>query len=142
MSNFLDFLKKIKKPKSGEVLDINYYERYLAMRGGLKGNLLLHRKRKIKINRFSEVPAIGQYIDLSANKARRVIDLIRGRSYGEALMMLELMPYRACYSVLKMVYSVAANPNHNRSFNKENLIISQVQVNKGKTLKRFKPRAR
>jgi large subunit ribosomal protein L22 len=47
---------------------------------------------------------------MSAQEARRVIDQIRGRSYEETLMILELMPNRACYPVLELVYSAAAKP--------------------------------
>nr|QOE56521.1 ribosomal protein L22 [Zelkova serrata]QWK51199.1 ribosomal protein L22 [Zelkova serrata] len=98
--------------------------------------------KKRKTNQYTEVFAVGEYIYMSANKARRVIDQIRGRSYEEALMILELMPYRACYPILKLVYSAAANANHNMGFNEASLIISQAQVNEGTTMKRFKPRAR
>ncbi|KAJ6766520.1 CHLOROPLAST 50S RIBOSOMAL PROTEIN L22-RELATED, partial [Salix purpurea] len=41
-------------------------------------------------------PLQGLYIYV-AHKTRRIIDQIRGRSYEETLMILELMPYRACY---------------------------------------------
>ncbi|KAL4289759.1 hypothetical protein GQ457_14G001260 [Hibiscus cannabinus] len=51
---------------------------------------------------------------MSAHKARRIIDQIRGRSYEETLMILELMPYRASYPILKLVYSAAANARHNK----------------------------
>ena len=57
-------------------------------------------------------------------------------------MILELMPYRACYPILKLVYSAAANASHNRGFNEASLVISQAAVNEGTTLKRLKPRAR
>nr|YP_009556300.1 ribosomal protein L22 [Simmondsia chinensis]QBC70147.1 ribosomal protein L22 [Simmondsia chinensis]QBC72632.1 ribosomal protein L22 [Simmondsia chinensis]QBC72633.1 ribosomal protein L22 [Simmondsia chinensis] len=89
-----------------------------------------------------EVYALGQYISMSADKARRVIDLIRGRSYEETLMILELMPYRTCYPIFKLIYSAAANASHNRGFNKTDLIISTAEVNKGTTMKRLKTRAR
>jgi len=79
---------------------------------------------------------------MSAHKARRVIDQIRGRSYAETLIILELMPYRACYPILKLVYSAAANANHNMRFNEANLIISKAEVNEGNTVKKLKPRAR
>nr|YP_010472869.1 ribosomal protein L22 [Rhamnella wilsonii]UVH66062.1 ribosomal protein L22 [Rhamnella wilsonii] len=98
--------------------------------------------KKSKKNRYTEVSALGQHIDMSAHKARRVIDQIRGRSYEETLMILELMPYRACYPILKLVYSAAANANHNMGFNKANLIISKAEVNEGTTVKKLKPRAR
>ena len=97
--------------------------------------------KKRKKNPY-EASASGFYISMSAHKARRIIDQIRGRSYEEALMILELMPYRACYPILKLVYSAAANANHNMGFNEASLIISQAQVNEGTTMKRFKPRAR
>lgn len=65
------------------------------------------------IKKKVEVYALGQHICMSAHKARRVIDQIRGRSYEETLMILELMPYRACYPIFKLVYSAAANGIHN-----------------------------
>ena len=41
------------------------------------------------------VKAIGKYIRMSPNKVRRVLDQVRGRSYQEALMILEFLPYDA-----------------------------------------------
>nr|UWM17347.1 ribosomal protein L22 [Arnebia decumbens] len=90
----------------------------------------------------TEVYALGQHISMSADKARRVIDQIRGRSYEETLMILELMPYRACYPIFKLVYSAAANASYNMGSNEANLVISQAEVNKGSTVKKLKPRAR
>nr|YP_010160788.1 ribosomal protein L22 [Artocarpus integer]QRH18294.1 ribosomal protein L22 [Artocarpus integer] len=98
--------------------------------------------KKIRTNHYTEVYTITQYISMSAHKARRVIDQIRGRSYAETLIILELMPYRACYPILKLVYSAAANANHNMRFNEASLIISKAEVNGGKTVKKLKPRAR
>nr|YP_010595460.1 ribosomal protein L22 [Buchanania latifolia]WAJ58383.1 ribosomal protein L22 [Buchanania latifolia] len=96
----------------------------------------------IKRKRLDQVYTKGQYIPMSAHKARRVIDQIRGRSYQTALIILELMPYRACYPIFKLVYSAAANASHNRGFNEANLIISKAEVNEGTAAKRLKPRAR
>lgn len=90
----------------------------------------------------TEVYALGQHISMSADKARRVIDQIRGRSYEEILIILELMPYRACYPIFKLVYSAAANASHNMASNEANLVISQAEVNEGSTVKKLKPRAR
>nr|YP_009630931.1 ribosomal protein L22 [Bongardia chrysogonum]QBZ77346.1 ribosomal protein L22 [Bongardia chrysogonum]QWC55184.1 ribosomal protein L22 [Bongardia chrysogonum] len=89
-----------------------------------------------------EVYALGQHICMSAHKARRVVDQIRGRPYDETLMILELMPYRACYPIFKLVYSAAANAINNMGFEKTALIISQVEVNEGTIVKKLKPRAR
>ncbi|KAJ0612482.1 putative ribosomal protein L22/L17 [Helianthus annuus] len=76
--------------------------------------------------RTTEVYALGQHISMSAHKARRVIDQIRGRSYEETLMILELMPYRACYPIFKLVYSAAANASSNMGSNEANLVISKA----------------
>nr|YP_010715312.1 ribosomal protein L22 [Myricaria rosea]WDE23681.1 ribosomal protein L22 [Myricaria rosea]WDE23770.1 ribosomal protein L22 [Myricaria rosea] len=86
--------------------------------------------------------ALGQYIPMSAHKARRVIDQIRGRSYEIALMTLELMPYRASYPILKLLYSAAANAYNNNGIVKADLIICKAEVNKGTTVKKLKPLAR
>nr|YP_010174212.1 ribosomal protein L22 [Clerodendrum trichotomum]YP_010572504.1 ribosomal protein L22 [Clerodendrum chinense]QSJ54964.1 ribosomal protein L22 [Clerodendrum trichotomum]UFK62324.1 ribosomal protein L22 [Clerodendrum cyrtophyllum]UZH34301.1 ribosomal protein L22 [Clerodendrum chinense] len=90
----------------------------------------------------TEVRALGRYISISAHKARRIIDQIRGRSYEETLMILELMPYKACYPIFKLVYSAAANASFNLGSDETNLIISKAEVNEGTTAKKFKPRAR
>nr|YP_010281999.1 ribosomal protein L22 [Penstemon fruticosus]AVP25306.1 ribosomal protein L22 [Penstemon fruticosus]UKH51376.1 ribosomal protein L22 [Penstemon fruticosus] len=89
-----------------------------------------------------EVYALGRHISISADKARRVIDQIRGRSYEETLMILELMPYRACYPIFKLVYSAAANASYNMDSNESDLVISKAEVNEGTTAKKLKPRAR
>nr|QKV44316.1 ribosomal protein L22 [Cercidiphyllum japonicum] len=98
--------------------------------------------KKRKKNPYTEVYALGQHICMSAHKARRVVDQIRGRSYEETLMILELMPYRACYPIFKLVYSAAANASHNMGFNEADLVISKAEVNEGTTVKKLKPRAR
>nr|YP_009435707.1 ribosomal protein L22 [Lobelia thermalis]ATG25708.1 ribosomal protein L22 [Lobelia thermalis] len=95
----------------------------------------------IKENK-TEVYALGQHISMSVHKARRVIDQIRGRSYEETLLILELMPYRACYPIFKLVYSAAANASYTLGSNEANLFISKAEVNEGTTMKRLKLRAR
>jgi large subunit ribosomal protein L22 len=100
------------------------------------------RKLKTKKALITQVKAVAQNICMSAHKARRVVDQIRGRSYEETLMLLELMPYRASYPILKLVYSAAANASHNKSFNEADLVISKAEVNRGTIRKRLKPRAR
>nr|APB94918.1 ribosomal protein L22 [Daucus muricatus]APB95003.1 ribosomal protein L22 [Daucus muricatus] len=99
---------------------------------------MLKKLTKIK----TEVYALGQHISMSAHKARRVVDQIRGRSYEETLMILELMPYRACYPILKLVYSAGANANYNMDSNESNLVISKAEVCEGTATKKLKPRAR
>nr|YP_010375120.1 ribosomal protein L22 [Pontederia korsakowii]QXU58727.1 ribosomal protein L22 [Pontederia korsakowii]QXU58813.1 ribosomal protein L22 [Pontederia korsakowii] len=83
-----------------------------------------------------------QRCNMSVFKVRRVIDQIRGRSYEETLMILELMPYRASYPILKLVYSAAANANHNMGLNEADSFISEAKVNKGPIRKKLRPQAR
>nr|YP_009557506.1 ribosomal protein L22 [Lophiocarpus tenuissimus]QBC72308.1 ribosomal protein L22 [Lophiocarpus tenuissimus] len=105
-------------------------------------NFFIAVNSKKKGKRKDEVYALSQYISMSADKARRVIDQIRGRSYEETLMILELMPYRACYPIFKLIYSAAANASHNKRLSKADLVITKAEVNKGTTMKKLKPRAR
>uniref|UniRef100_UPI003001B139 ribosomal protein L22 n=1 Tax=Aspidistra liboensis TaxID=2917568 RepID=UPI003001B139 len=93
-------------------------------------------------NSGREVKVLDKHISMSVFKARRVIDQIRGRSYEETLMILELMPYRASYPILKLVYSAAANANHNMGLNGADSFISKAEVNGGPFVKKLRPRAR
>ena len=54
------------------------------------------------VDTTSEVRAIARYVRMSPYKVRRVLDQIRGRSYREALIILEFMPYKACEPILKV----------------------------------------
>ncbi|WP_353931631.1 50S ribosomal protein L22 [Okeanomitos corallinicola TIOX110] len=89
----------------------------------------------------TEVKAIARYIRISPYKVRRVLDQIRGRSYREALIILEFMPYRACDPVLKVLRSAAANAEHNEGLERADLVITQAYADQGPVLKRFQPRA-
>ncbi|KAF8017329.1 hypothetical protein BT93_H2499 [Corymbia citriodora subsp. variegata] len=70
-----------------------------------------------------------------AHKARRVINQIPRRSYEETLMILKFMSHRACYPIFKLIYSIAANANHNMGFNETSLGISKIEVDKGTIVK-------
>lgn len=89
----------------------------------------------------TETKAIARYIRMSPHKVRRVLDQIRGRSYREALIILEFMPYRACDPVLKVLRSAAANAEHNEGLDRASLVVSQAFADAGPSLKRFRPRA-
>ena len=93
------------------------------------------------INSKIQIKAVAKHIRMSPQKVRRIINQIRGRSYEQALMMLEFMPYRACNPISQLLSSAAANGSHNFGLNKTDLIISQIQVEKGNFLKRLQPRA-
>lgn len=93
------------------------------------------------VKNSNEVKAIARYIRMSPHKVRRVLDQIRGRSYREALIILEFMPYRSCEPILKLLRSAVANAEHNAGYDPANLVVSQAYADQGPTLRRFRPRA-
>jgi large subunit ribosomal protein L22 len=105
---------------------------------------LILRKTKITkkfMSNVQSVKAVAKYIRMSPHKVRRVLDQIRGRSYREALMILEFLPYDAGGPVWQIVHSVAANAKNNYDLDKKKLIIDEVYANEGPKLKRIRPRA-
>ena len=85
--------------------------------------------------------AHGNYIRGSASKVRRVLDQIRGKSYRDALIMLEFMPYRSTEPITKVLRSAVANAEHNLGMDPSTLIISSASANMGPAMKRYRPRA-
>ena len=67
--------------------------------------------------------------------------LIRGKKIGEAIAILRLTPKAASPVVEKVLKSAIANAEHNYEMDVENLFVSEVFVDEGPTLKRFRPRA-
>lgn len=89
-----------------------------------------------------EARAVARYVRVSPRKARQVVDLIRGKSLGEALDILRFMPNKAARPVKKVVESAAANAENNFSMNRNALYVARIFVDEGPTLKRIRPRAR
>lgn len=85
--------------------------------------------------------ATSKYIRMSGYKVRRILNRIKNLSYKEALMVLELLPYRACQPIGQTLKSAAANAEHNYNKNKNLLIIENAYVMEGPRLKRIRPRA-
>ena len=85
--------------------------------------------------------AHGSYIRGSASKVRRVLDQIRGKSYRDALIMLEFMPYRSTDPITKVLRSAVANAVHNLGMDPSTLFISSAWANNGPVMKRYRPRA-
>lgn len=82
--------------------------------------------------------ALLRGLRMSHSKVRRVVNQIRGRTYEEALMILEFMPYRACEPVMEVVTSAATNAVNVLGYSKAELFISAAWVNQGSTMKRFR----
>merc|ERR1712048_743858 len=82
------------------------------------------------------IMAEAKYIRGAPSKVRRVLNTIRGRKYGEALMILRYMPYRTCEPILKCLISAASNAKNELSVNKSTLFIKSTYCNKGPVIKR------
>jgi large subunit ribosomal protein L22 len=89
-----------------------------------------------------QVSATAKRLRLSPQKARLVVDLVRGKPVGEALEILTFSPQKAAGLVRKVVESAIANAENNEAADVDELRISQIFVNEGLRMKRIKPRAK
>ena len=85
--------------------------------------------------------AHGRFIRGSVSKVRRVLDQIRGRTYRDALIMLEFMPYRSTGPITKVLRSAVANAENNLCLDPASLVISSASADMGPSMKRYRPRA-
>ena len=83
--------------------------------------------------------ARATYVRVTPMKARRVVDLIRGKDAQGALAMLKFAPQAASEPVAKVLASAIANAENNFSLDPETLVVSRAYVDEGPTLKRFRP---
>ncbi|MEY3537321.1 MAG: hypothetical protein RL645_135 [Actinomycetota bacterium] len=93
-----------------------------------------------------EAVARVRHIRVTPMKARRVVNLIRGKQATEALAILKFAPQAASEPVYKLVQAAMANAKvkadaSNTLFNEDDLFVSKAFVDEGTTLKRFMPRA-
>lgn len=88
-----------------------------------------------------EARAVLRYARVTPRKARRVVDLVRGRKAGEAIISLRFMPYRAARLVEKLLKSAMSGAEHKKAVDPESMRISKVFVDVGPTMKRLSPRA-
>lgn len=86
---------------------------------------------KAALNNYRQAP----------RKVALVAGLVRGKTVGEALKVLRFTLKRATDPITKLVESAAANAKNAGIADTDSLIIKEIQVNKGVTLKRIMPRA-
>ena len=89
-----------------------------------------------------ESKAIAKYVRVAPRKVRVVMDLIRGKSIGEALAILKFTPKVGADVIEKVLKSAVANAENNFDMNVDNLYVSSTFVDQGPTLKRIHPRSR
>ena len=89
-----------------------------------------------------EVSATVKRLRISPQKARLVVDLVRGKPVSDALDILNFSTQKAAGMVRKVVESAIANAENNQGADVDELKIAQIYVNEGLTMKRIKPRAK
>ena len=90
---------------------------------------------------FPSATAKARFVRVSASKARRVIDLVRGKSVEEALDILRWAPQSASEPVAKVIASAAANAQNNEGLDPTSLVVATIHADEGPTAKRIRPRA-
>src|ERR1700741_3529858 len=93
------------------------------------------------VQEFPSATAKARFVHVSASKARRVIDLVRGKSVAEALDILRWAPQAASVPVAKVIASAAANAQNNDGLDPATLVVATVHADDGPTAKRIRPRA-
>jgi len=87
-----------------------------------------------------EAKACSKFLRMSPQKARLVIDLIRGRGAGEALNILRFTKKRATHQIEKVLRSAIANAEQkSENVDVDRLVVSEAFVDDGPRLKRIRP---
>ena len=93
-----------------------------------------------------EAKAVARHVRVTPQKARRIVDLIRGKQAVDAVNVLRFAPQGASEPVLKVLQSAIANARvkadaASEAFDERELVVSSAFVDEGPTMKRFRPRA-
>ena len=88
-----------------------------------------------------EARAIARFVRVTPQKARRVVDQIRGMEAAEAQTLLKFAPQAASEPIGKVLDSAIANATNNLNLDPTTLVVAQAFVDEGPTMKRFRPRA-
>jgi len=89
-----------------------------------------------------EATAKLSFVRLSPQKARLVVDMVRGKGVQEALNILKFSPQRAAEIVAKLVRSAVANAEQKGAGDVDRLFVKTIFVDQGPVLRRFMPKGR
>ncbi len=95
----------------------------------------------------NDIHAYTRNVQISAQKVRLVVDLVRGKDVQEAIEVLRFVTNRAARPVSKLVASAMANAEENFGISRDDLYVYSIQADEGPTRKwrrfgargRFKP---
>ncbi len=93
-----------------------------------------------------EAKAKTRYVRVTAQKARRVVNLVRGMNAVEAETVLKFQPQAVAEDVRKLIHAALANARvkadeAGERFDENEYIITEIMVDEGPTMKRIRPRA-
>ncbi len=78
---------------------------------------------------------------VSCQKARTVVDLVRGKNVSDAIRILAFMPQKTALPLKKLIESAVANAEQTKTIDVDNLYIKTLTVDMGPSQRRFRPRA-
>ncbi|MBI4084523.1 MAG: 50S ribosomal protein L22 [Candidatus Levybacteria bacterium] len=89
-----------------------------------------------------EITAVSRSVRISPRKVRLVADLIREMPIDQAIATLAVLRKRGAVALSKTLKSALANAVNNAKLDKENLVISSIDITEGQSLKRYHPSTR
>ena len=87
------------------------------------------------------VRATAKFVRISPRKVRLIADQVRGKHIDDARALLAFSPRSAALEVSKVIESAAANAEANHDLIGDEMIVREIRVDEGPTIKRFRPRA-
>ena len=89
-----------------------------------------------------EAKAVVKYVRISPQKVRKIAGAVKGKPVEAGLNILKFMPQKAAGLVEKVLRSAVANAEESKNLDVDTLVIRNIFVDQGPTLKRFRARAR
>jgi large subunit ribosomal protein L22 len=88
-----------------------------------------------------EARAVARYMRISPQKARLIMDEVRGKKVDEAIRLLSFSPRKGSRILRKLINSAVANAEVNKEIDVDTLFIKRIYADQGPIMKRFRPRA-
>jgi large subunit ribosomal protein L22 len=85
--------------------------------------------------------ASARFVRITPQKARRVVDMVRGQAVQDALDLLQFAPQAAAETVRKVLASAVANAEGTEGLDAGSLVVTKAMVDEGPTMKRWRARA-
>ncbi len=86
--------------------------------------------------------AVAKYVMVSPTKVRPIANIVRKKSYTDAIAILEVMPQKGAGLIKKVMQSAASNAlSQNKKLDEEMLYVKEICINEGPRLKRVWPRS-